>query len=338
MNDVAIIIPTLNRFEFLKRQLDYYSRFKKKIIIYIADSSKGNCLEKTQAYLDILRDSSRLHIKHILLPNDNGPVALKKAAEEVKEKYCIFSGDDDFQNVSFFNRGVQVLESDQKVTTVHGKGKIISLKNKIIFDEIISKRRYKQREISNSTASARIENLMSEYFVTHFSLHRTTDFVRSNEKIEVLKDIAFTELLTSSLDIVHGKSIMLNEVQFVRQAHENRNFLPKFFKWVNSPVFHESYEIYLEVLSRHLSSVDRIGVNEARHTIENSFQKYFFKRANIEFSKLKHSKSGKIQKFLSLYRWQIFQSESIGFFREIFESSDFLDDLFYYIEGRKTIQ
>ena len=91
---VSIIIPTKNRFNFIKRQLEYYHSVKSCHPIYIGDSSEGSAKDKLKKIIDNFKN--HLDINYFYFPKDSGPTVKMKLADKVTEKYCTYAGDDDF--------------------------------------------------------------------------------------------------------------------------------------------------------------------------------------------------------------------------------------------------
>jgi len=91
---IGIIIPTINRSEFLIRQLDYYVKVKCPYTIYIGDSSDKYHAEKNQQ--GIKKCGNKIRIAYCECLGLSAKQAMNKLIENIKEKYCAVIGDDDF--------------------------------------------------------------------------------------------------------------------------------------------------------------------------------------------------------------------------------------------------
>ena len=95
MNEkVAILIPTINRSDFLIRQLSYYASVKSNHPIYIGDSSNKKEKLKITEFIKNLKDKLEINYSHY--PNGNGTEVINEISLQVKENYCAYNGDDDF--------------------------------------------------------------------------------------------------------------------------------------------------------------------------------------------------------------------------------------------------
>ena len=90
---VSIVIPTMNRSDFLRRSLYYYAKSKYKGWIYIGDSSESSHIKRTKETVRELED--RLKIKYFAFPQLNDSQCIKSLLEAVETPYVAFVADDD---------------------------------------------------------------------------------------------------------------------------------------------------------------------------------------------------------------------------------------------------
>ena len=81
---LTIIIPTLNRSNFLNKLLEYYSNLNFKAVFLILDSSEGN------ENINILSRYKELNIKYINIKGKPLEV-IRKSKRNIQTKYCVFS-------------------------------------------------------------------------------------------------------------------------------------------------------------------------------------------------------------------------------------------------------
>ena len=92
---LGIIIPTLNRSDYIIRQLYYYARVNCPYTIYIGDSSDTEHFEKAVSAIGKL--SHRIKVVHTKIsPELVSHAVVKQLTDIVKEKYIAYIGDDDF--------------------------------------------------------------------------------------------------------------------------------------------------------------------------------------------------------------------------------------------------
>ena len=115
MQKVGILIITLNRSEFLIRQLKYYNKVKSIHPIYIGDSSNNYHKNKLLNEIKSLKDN--LNIKYFFLPNYTDREAHFFLAKNCKEKYCTYAGDDDFLIPSSLTESANFLSNNDEFRT-----------------------------------------------------------------------------------------------------------------------------------------------------------------------------------------------------------------------------
>ena len=108
--NLTIIIPTLNRSNFLIKTLRYYSNLNFKSKFLILDSSKG---KERQQNFDIISRFKNLNLKYVNV--DGKPLeVIKKSKKYIKTKYCLFSGDDDYLIKSCLLKIINFLNKKKK--------------------------------------------------------------------------------------------------------------------------------------------------------------------------------------------------------------------------------
>ena len=92
---VAILIPTLNRPEFVKRTVLYYDSLKSKHLIYIGDASDAEISRSTLSFLKGINNVcvKYFHWKGLGVAQTNAKLAEEASAES---DYCAYHGDDDY--------------------------------------------------------------------------------------------------------------------------------------------------------------------------------------------------------------------------------------------------
>ena len=109
MYKVGIIIPTKNRFDFLIRQLLYYSSVGSLHTVYIGDASDG---PEREAFERQIYSIKNIKIKFFHWPDKNDRQTIAGLARLVSEDYCAFVGDDDFLVPNSLNKAAAFLASN----------------------------------------------------------------------------------------------------------------------------------------------------------------------------------------------------------------------------------
>lgn len=270
---VGIVIPTMNRPDFVIRQLAYYADVGYRHTVYVGDSSEPVHVEEvTRA---VRRLQGRINIVHIRLPGLNDSQAIKELLYCVKEPYAAFVGDDDFLAAASLERCARFLEAHPDYSTAHGVAAIFGLASSGAHGEIAWWSRYGQRAVEHASATKRLIDYLGTYYVTLFSVHRTEDFRREMDAPMQVSDRAFRgELLPGCLSIIRGKAKELDCLSLIRQAHDRRYLMPDAYGWIANPDWLPSYQIFSNCLAEELSQRDGITLEQAREVVKQAFWSY----------------------------------------------------------------
>lgn len=271
--NASIIIPTMNRADFVIRQLRYYASVRCPHTIYVGDSSSEEGAEKIKN--EIKRLGNAVKVNYYYLPAYTIWQAHHYLLTQVKEKYTCLSGDDDYQIPDSITKCAEFLETNQEYTTASGYAVSFRLKQHGVHGELLRLADYKRKQIEHNTGAERIVNFFNNYFVTFFSVNRTEQTREYWESSEKIPDQAFgSEILPNSLSLIHGKSKILDCLGFVRQIHGQNNGLLNTFDWVTSPKWHSSYSSFEKIISENLAIKDGISIEDAFGITKQSFLAY----------------------------------------------------------------
>ena len=126
MIKVAILIPTMNRYNFILRQLDFYKSVNCEHSIYIGDSSDEINAKLLQDKL--VQYKNTLNINYFYIPNLNDREAITFLANNTIEDFCAFIGDDDFFIPESLTKCAFFLKNNLNYRTAQGKAIIFYLK------------------------------------------------------------------------------------------------------------------------------------------------------------------------------------------------------------------
>ena len=277
---VAILIPTMNRSDFLIRQLRYYASVESPHPVYIGDSSNADHRKKVEMVIEELQDHITVYYFHCPELNDRQTTA--RLIEFAEEPYCSFIGDDDFLVPNSLTKCAQFLEQNPEYSTAQGKGILFSLNEVGPYGAMGSLGTYWSRnEVEENTGEQRLINFFPKnYFVNQFSVHRTDDFVQDSEFYKGIDDSSFGELLHCNLAIIRGKSKFIDSFYLIRQVHPEQhiglylNWKNDAFDWLTHLDWQPSFQVYQKTLTRSLSEVDGIGEDEAYEIVKQTLWSY----------------------------------------------------------------
>lgn len=312
---VGILMPTRNRADFVIRQLRYYESVNCPHAIYIGDSSDQENSEKIKNEVKKLED--KINIFYKFLPNltRGSADAAKYLLSIVKEKYSCYSCDDDYQIPDSLTKCAEFLENNPDYATASGYAVNFRLKNNGVYGDLDRLSDCPIPAILDNKAADRLIHFLSDNFVPLFFVNRTDQMLKSHEHVSEIGDHIFSsEIVPSSLAIVAGKSATLGCLGYIRQIHsQNRAQLPP-SEWIHSPEWNGSYKIFEDVISRNISQIDNIKLDDAirvarfalsgqllkwlsaeRRTYNTNTHNISSKNDNFYNSVIKHTRSGIIK-------------------------------------------
>ena len=278
----GIFIPTMNRVDFVIRQLRYYASVQCQHTIYIGDSSPKEESEKIEN--EIKKLGNAIKAKYYYLPEFDNLQAHYHLIKEVRERYICYSGDDDYQIPDSITKCIEFLEANDDYSSASGYAVSFRLKQSGPYGQLKRLADYPRQQIEENTGAERIRHFFNTYFVTHFSVNRTAGLANYWQNGLSVRDRSFRgEIIPTSLPLISGKSKILDCLGFVRQIHDSHFLLPGEFDWVTQLDWRESYTIFEQTLSKSLAEKDKIPLEEATKIIRQSFLGYLGPRLVKEY-------------------------------------------------------
>ena len=153
MNKVAFLIPTMNRADFVVRQLRYHASLPSPHAIYIGDSS--NTLNQEKILACVRKFQNTLDITYEHLPGYTDRQAVYRLMSISKEKYCTALGDDDFIIPSAATKCADFLERNEEYRTAQGKAILFSLGESGPYGEIKASAIYWKKKEAEEDSNGR---------------------------------------------------------------------------------------------------------------------------------------------------------------------------------------
>lgn len=286
----GIFIPTMNRVDFVIRQLRYYASMRCPHTIYIGDSSPKEDSEKINGEIKKLGDKIKAKYYHI--PGHNSWQSHNYLVSKIEEKYTCYSGDDDYQIPDSITKCIKFLENNLEYTSASGNAVSFRLQQENLYGKIARLANYPRQQIEDNSASERIIRFFNNYYVTHFSVNRSEIIKKCWQSSEKITDMAFgAEILPTSLPLIYGKSKILDCLGFVRQIHAKQYYnLSNTYSWITNPKWYESYKIFEQITAESLAKRDGISIDNALDVIHQAFWTYLKKHLNKEYATLYSTK------------------------------------------------
>lgn len=221
---ISILIPTLNRSDFLIRALYYYARVGFKGYICIGDSSNAQHVKKTKRAIQKLGDKIKIIYRNF--PNPpyiHDGMVMKELIKLVPTSYAVYAGDDDFVIPNGLEKCIAFLDKHPEYSAAHGIRVVVCLKSSEAFGEIESAHYSSQPILEQETAAERWIGYMRKAVSTQYSVHRIKTWGRMYRNVASIPIRYFgPELLPCSMSSILGKIKGLDCLSVVFQKNENR--------------------------------------------------------------------------------------------------------------------
>lgn len=269
---ITLLIPTMNRSDFLIRLLRYYRDIGFQGRICVGDSSEEIHTTRTRREIGAL--NGKLNIFYREYPGLDNNECAGDLLESVSTPYAVLLSDDDFLVPGSLERCAMFLESHPEYSAAHGLAGTFSLKSSGAYGAFQWVESYWQRPIEGENGMQRLLDHLGNYSVTLFSVHRTDQMRAMYRNVSPVSDQAFAEMLLCSLSVIQGKVRELDCLYLVRQAHDrmySRSGLSDVYDWITNPDWLLSYQIFRDCLAGELARQDGISVEEAREVVKQAF-------------------------------------------------------------------
>ncbi len=204
-NLVGIIVPTLNRPDFVIRQLNYYASLNFPHPIYYSDSSNSENAQKVKDEIKKLKN--KLNIIYLTSPAGDVLNSYVQLLSAVQEKYTAILGDDDYWVPDVLDQCVEFLEKNPDYEAAQGKSVAFKTEANAVFGKIKVIYDYPKYSLEDSTASERLFNYLGPKTSTiGTAIIRTDHFLKYHRVGLEIKDFTMrTEFLLSCLIAIAGK-------------------------------------------------------------------------------------------------------------------------------------
>ena len=222
---ISILIPTLNRSDFVIRALSYYGKVGFKGYICIGDSSDAQHSERIKCIVNVLEDKLNIIYKYFPKPSYDVQTCFKELIEIAPTSYLVFSGDDDLVVPSSLGQCAAFLEDHPAYSAAHGLRIAYKLKGGGEFGEI-DHIHYSQQHIWESEeASERWAGYVRFAASTQYYVHRKETWRRMYRDISAVPTRYLgPEFLPCSLTAISGKVKQLECLATLFQMQDNRPF------------------------------------------------------------------------------------------------------------------
>ena len=278
---VAIIIPTMNRPDFMLRQFAFYEFMNNQHPVYVVDSSGPENSEKLKSGINRFK---KLHITYHWAPPKKDYVY--QILPLIKEKYCIQSCDDDLVIPDTISECADFLEANPDYGTCMGKQVNIRFRQED-YDKpygLIAKQTIPMgQSIEDGNMLKRVKDFWSNQYFVCFAVTRT-ETEKAIREITKHFDLAedMFEFLLFDILLVSGKAKVIDKLGYIMQ----RSSLPFFDHSLTEdfllhPAIGEKWKICEEGFSKILQEKG-ISEKEGSWAVRGMFIVYLAQQYSIE--------------------------------------------------------
>ena len=316
----SILIPTINRPEFIIRYIDYLelSNFQGELLI--GDSSDIFEFNKT---LNHIKDNTfSFKIIHQSHPNKMHYEVIRELLPYISMPFSLFMCDDDFIIVETLNKAIDFLNKNLDYSAVGGRGIMcytsyndncfkINYLHKIDFNNILE-----------DTSIERLHNLIhSKHNVIAYSISRTKDLILRWPISDLFDEKTLAIEILPCLTIpIQGKLFVLEDLFVIRTNHSKRIMLPSKFNMILDPKWNHAYKFTIQYLTNLTINLKQNQMNYdlVYKSVNDLVTKYFLRELSNAYNRLnKKNPKYNLQllykiKSLILYKSKVFLKKEIS--------------------------
>jgi glycosyltransferase domain-containing protein len=276
--DVTIVIPTMNRAQFLETYVRALTATGYAGTLLICDSSEESEYARAQR---LLADTdATFPIIHHHLPGLGNAQAVNAALADVKTPYAIYMPDDDILVPRTLEAAARFLDDAPDYGAATGHAVIVPIEK----GRVSNAAAYNLRAFNQEGPAARLESLFSDYCVVHFALSRAEHFRRCWRAGAQISERYFSgELVINCLHLIYGKVGLVDGLLVVRQDHAARVSQNDFFEWITREGWSEGVRRFLDTISGELAIQGPLSDEAARAAIKQGFWLYLAKHLSHSY-------------------------------------------------------
>jgi len=276
---ISIIIPTLNRSEYLIRALHYYNKVGFTGYICVGDSSEQEHAKQLSEFIDKKVVNHNLKIIYKYYPKSLYTLidVVNELFALVPTPYVVSSGDDDFLVSPSLAKCVEFLEMHSDYIAVHGIRMSYRLDSKKPFGNIVETHYTCQHEWESDKASLRWPGYMRYANATLYFVHRRSAYKRMLQDTSKVKSHYLgAELLPCSFTPILGKVKKIDclSTLFEIKGGDEKEFswdTHSMYKFLLAPDWYQSVLIVKQNIVKGLMAADSITQIEASEIFDREF-------------------------------------------------------------------
>lgn len=217
-NNFTVLIPTMNRHDYMKRSIEYFKNINAKTI-YCDSSSKQ------------YSDTVPYNVTYLHLPDKNFPQKILCALDLVKTDFVALCADDDFIFADSLYSGVDLLEKNNQFRTIIG--------NNIFFYDIFDGKFYKKNTFLNEDINfdkvINVVKFFKNYDQILWRLYHKDILIKSFKIIQKANfcNDNFIEMVLGTIAAYFGGIKYIDEIWSIREISQQNHWGKR-----HKPIYH----------------------------------------------------------------------------------------------------
>jgi len=292
---ITLIVPTINRSDFVIRLLRYYDSLNFKHFIMIGDSSNHEEFDKTNHVVSEI--NGRLNVEHSHYPDLTNYAVTYKLIQNVSTPYSAFMPDDDFLVPDSIEKLIVFMDKHSDYSCAWGKTILFTLQEHGAYGLIRSLGPNNQAtnfSIEENSAKERLFAHINNYSSVFIGVCRTKMLekaLRNSMEMNSTGNMSdktwwtaqqFGEMLTSYSLVLQGKIKSFDCLYWVRQFHDQRYVFNGYFDWLTSKNWLTCYNMTALQIKEDIIENDGIDEESAGNIVKHAFYNALIKGINCE--------------------------------------------------------
>jgi len=276
---ISILIPTINRSEFVRRALQYYAQTGFNGWVCLGDSSNEEHQANIRAAIQSVQD--RLHVIYRYFPSPpytNAALCLRELIELVPTPYAVYSGDDDFLVPRTLEKCAAFLKAHPDYSAVNGLSVALTLNGAGAHGEITEARSVGAQRLESPRALERWVGYVRQSMSTQYYVHSLDAWRRMyRDAPNVPSRYLGPEFLPGSLSAILGKITDIDELACVFQVNQAKNFgwrIHSLYALMMSPQWTASVHAVRESIIQALMEQDGLSREETQRVFDQEFWRH----------------------------------------------------------------
>lgn len=279
---ITLLIPTLNRSNFVVRYLYYLKKSRFKGCVCIGDSSDTYHLNQTRQAIEELKTD--FNIIHREYPGLDIAECIRAMLPLIATPYAMYINDDDLLVVDALKDGMKFLKDNPDYSAVSGVIVHCHLKSTVTNEQILYANEGCLNVFKANSASQRLIYLLGNCSDFTFSITRSELLKKMYPSVSNFSGTPLSSvMLPEGIIAVTGNLKKLNRLFLIRQIHQQRYVLPDTYDLITRSNWLPSYQVFHDYLAQALMEEDVISKEEAHEVVKQAFWSYMNKILNKHF-------------------------------------------------------